>query len=188
MDKKLSNSLFLMVLIVYLFFSVVATKMTAFPTVVSSLIFISLATLFIQTFEYIKKFVSSETIRNSLFVIFIICIVGFRFKVENLQKTHTTWKNNPYTLIHSHNKEVFKSLKLPVNSVLFNVPGRHYIEAMFYTDYTAYNFIPDSIQYQELMKKKRHIAIFTNGNLLLPDYLKNDSSITMINRTIQGIE
>jgi len=86
----------------------------------------------------------------------------------------------------SHNKEIFKSLDLPNNTVLFNVKGRHYIEAMFYTGLPAYNFLPTVEQYRALKAKGVNIAIFTTMNLEVPDYLKTDTTIIMINKEIKG--
>lgn len=188
-DKKLINSLFIMVIIVYLFFSLAATKMPSFSIIVSMIIFIAFASLFDYIINYFNQFIKKVNIKHIIFSLSIIAIVLLKFDVEFLQEKHTLWKeDNRYTRMLSHNKEVFKSLDLSSNTVLFNVKGRHYIEAMFYTGLPAYNFVPSFEQYQDIKNKERNVAIFIRNNIEIPDYLKNDSTIIFINKEIQEYE
>ncbi len=188
-DKKLFASLLSMVFIVYLFFSLAATKMPSFTIIVAIVIFIALASLFDAIIDYINTFIQKKYVKHIIFILVIFIIVLLRFNIEYLQAKHTLWKkNNVYTRMLLHNKKVFKSLKLPPNTVLFNVKGRHYIEAMFYTGLPAYNFIPTYDQYQDLKNKKINIAIFIKENMKIPNYLKNDTSIMFINKKIEGYE
>lgn len=188
-DKKLINSLFSMVIIVYLFFSLAATKMPSFTIIVSMIIFIAFASLFDYIINYINQFIKKVNIKYIIFSLSIIAIVLLKFDVEFLQEKHTLWKeDNHYTRMLSHNKEVFKSLNLSSNTVLFNVKGRHYIEAMFYTGLPAYNFVPSYEQYQDIKNKGRGIAVFNRSNIDIPDYLKNDTTIIFIDKEIQGYE
>jgi 4-amino-4-deoxy-L-arabinose transferase len=71
---------------------------------------------------------------------------------------------------------------LPVNSVIFNLRGRSYIDCMFYTPFTAYNFIPDHSQYLELKSKhqKYMIVIVNISREECPEYLKNDPSVVFM--------
>jgi 4-amino-4-deoxy-L-arabinose transferase len=77
-------------------------------------------------------------------------------------------------------------LELDKNTVLFNVKGRHYIEAMFYTGLPAYNVIPTIEQYHELKAKDRKIAVFDNRNTSIPDYLQNDPAVIIIEKELLG--
>lgn len=186
-DKKLFYSLLSMVLIIYLFFSLAATKMPSFTIVVSMIIFIAFASLFDSIITFFEQFIKIKEIRNLVLIISVMIIILIRFDIEFLQEKHTVWKkNNSYTRMLLHNKEIFTSLDLPYNTVLFNVKGRHYIEAMFYTGLPAYNFLPTVEQYQALKAKDVNIAIFNIMNFEVPDYLKNDSTIIMINKEIKG--
>jgi len=188
-DKKLFYSILSMVLIVYLFFSLAATKMPSFTIIVSMIVFIAFASMFDYLLNYLKQFVHHKKIVSSLFIISILTIVLLRFDIEYLQEKHTFWKDsNYYSKMLSHNKAVFNLLNLPSNTVLFNVKGRHYIEAMFYTGLPAYNFIPTYEQYKNMKEKERNIAIFTPNNTEISDYLKNDSSIIIIDKEIKGYE
>ncbi len=188
-DRKLLNSLLSMVVIVYLFFSLAATKMPSFTIIVSMLVFIAFASLFDYIINYINQFIKKVNIKHIIFSLSIIAIVLLKFDVEFLQEKHTLGKeSNHYTRMLSHNKQVFKSLDLSSNTVLFNIKGRHYIEAMFYTGLPAYNFVPSYEQYQDIKNKGRDIAVFIRSNIEIPDYLKNDTTIIFINKKIKGYE
>jgi 4-amino-4-deoxy-L-arabinose transferase len=151
------------------------------------IIFIAFASLFDSILKYIDQFIKIKEIRNFIFIISIVIIILLRFDIEFLQEKHTVWKeDNSYTRMLSHNKKIFKSLDLPNNTVLFNVKGRHYIEAMFYTGLPAYNFLPTIEQYQDLKAIGENIALFNSMNIEIPDYLKNDTTIIMINKEIKG--
>ena len=186
-DKTLLNSLLSMVIVVYLFFSLAATKMPSFTIVVSMIIFIAFATLFDYIIEHIKAFFKNEYIKASVFTLFVIAIVWFNFDINYLKEKHTLFnEKNSYIKHLSHNKQVFQSLDLPSNTVLFNVKGRHYIEAMFYTGLPAYNFIPSFEQYQDVKNKGRKIAIFKKSKAKIPEYLTNDSTVIIIDKEIRG--
>ncbi len=188
-DKKLITTLLSLVFIVYLFFSLAATKMPSFTIVVSMLIFIAFAALFDSMFNHIVHYFKRFKLKSFLFTASIIILVLLKFDVEMLQEKHTLWKKeNQYTRMLTYNKVVFKSLNLSANSVLFNVKGRHYVEAMFYTGLPAYNFVPSKVQYLDLKKKGRQIVVFNSKQIEIPDYLKNDRTVLFIQKEIQGYE
>ena len=186
-DKKLLNALMSMVFMVYLFFTLAATKMPSFTIIVSMIIFIAFASLIDYIINYINSFIEGKNAKKIVFSAFIVAVVLIRFDIEYLQEKHTLWKkDNQYSRMLSHNKKVFESLDLSSNTILFNVKGRHYIEAMFYTDLPAYNFIPSFEQYQDIKNKGRTIAIFTKDKSEIQNYLKNDDQIIFINKEIKG--
>jgi len=188
-DKNLFYSLLGMVLFVYVFFTVAASKMPSFTIIASMMIIIAFGSLLDYIFYYLEKYIKPQKMQASIFIVSILVISLFRLDIEYLQERHTTWKNtNIATRMLTHNKEVFKSLDLPEKTVLFNVKGRHYIEAMFYTGLSAYNFIPSYEQYKEIKEKGRNIAIFNSNRTEIPDYLKNDSTIILIDKEIKGYQ
>lgn len=184
-DKILLNSLLSMVIVVYLFFSLAATKMPSFTIVTAMIIFIAFATLFDSIIEHINKLFIKRYIKSLIFGLFTITIAIFNFDITFLKEKHT---NNTYTSNLLNNKHVFKSLELPSNTVLFNVKGRHYIEAMFYTNLPSYNFIPSLEQYQDIKSKGKTIALFKKNNEKIPDYLTDDTSVIIIDKEIKGYE
>jgi len=188
-DKKLFFSLLSMVLVVYLFFSLAATKMPSFTIIVSMIVFIAFSSLFDYILNLTKKVSFGKTFYQFIFIISVVILVLLRFDIEFLQEKHTTWKeSNSYTRMLRHNKEIFKSLDLPDNTVLFNVKGRHYIEAMFYTGFPSYNFMPSKAQYEDLKEKEKTITIIAPTNIELPEYLKNDTTVIKINKVIKGYD
>jgi 4-amino-4-deoxy-L-arabinose transferase len=117
----------------------------------------------------------------------VILIVLIRFDIGVFGERHTISNSSlDYTRNLLHNNEVFTSLKLPDNSVLFNVRYRFYIEAMFYTGLPAYNFIPTFEQYHDLKLKGMRVAIFKPGHLNLPSYLVSNPSVIIISKEIKG--
>ncbi len=186
-EKKLIYALLGMVAVVYLFFCFAATKMPSFPIVVALIIFIAFACFVEHIINMINHFFKLTNLQPAIFTLIIIGIVLFRFDIEFLQEKHTIWnKKNRYTTMLIHNKAVFQSLDLPKDAVLFNIKGRHYIEAMFHTGLPAYNFIPTEEQYRDIKNKGRTIAVFTGNNVKIPSYLKNDTTVISLNMEIQG--
>jgi hypothetical protein len=188
-NNSLYYSLLSMVIAVYLFFSFTATKMPSFTIIVSMILFIAFATLLDIFIEYITTRVNTPLLKKISFVVPVILIVLLRFDIKILQEKHSVWnKENSYSRMLTYNKGVFKSLKLPSNTVLFNVKGRHYIEAMFYTGLPAYNITPSVDQYEDLKARGWRIAIFKSSNHEIPGYLKDDSKVIIINKEIKGDE
>lgn len=188
-DNNLLNSLVSMVLVVYLFFSLAATKMPSFTIVVSMIVIIAFGTLLYYAIEFVNQYVKKDVFKHIIFIVIITAIVMLRFDIGYIADKYTLKKdNNHYTMMLTHNKEVFKSLELPSNTVLFNVKGRHYIEAMFYTGVPAYNFMPSFEQYRKLKDKGRIIAVFVKNDEKIPDFLKDDISTIFIHKEIMGYE
>jgi 4-amino-4-deoxy-L-arabinose transferase len=188
-DKTLIISLLCMVAAVYLFFSFAATRMPSFTTVVSMIILLALAALVDFLIQQINHYVTNRALRNIIFAVVVIFIVLFRLDIGIFRQRHTISNSGTtYSQDLMHNREVFKSLYLPANSVLFNVKCHFYIEAMFYTGLPAYNFIPTLDQYHDLKSKGRRIAIFTPPNLPLPPYLQNDPTTIIIKKEIKGTD
>ena len=188
-ERKLYISLLSMVLAVFLFFSLAATKMPSFTIAICMIIFIAFSSLFYSVLDFFTKSIKSKRLSSFIFIISVLTITMLKFDVELLQEKHTFWKeNNTYSRMLLHNKEIFQSLDLPDNTVLFNVKGRHYVEAMFYTGIPAYNFLPTFEQYQDMKIKNRQVALFKPKNIELPSYLKNDPAIIIIDEELQGYE
>ncbi len=179
-DKKLCFALLSMVVGVYVFFSAAVTKMDAFTTVVAMPVLVAAGALLASADELLHGRML-KIVFAALFLLFIL----YRFDVEGFQRRHTVWdKKNLYTRELTHNRQVLRSLRLPSNAVLFNVPGRHYIEAMFYTDLPSYNGIPNEQQFQSLKEKGRRIAVFNNGTDM-PDFLMQDTTVILIGEKLE---
>ncbi|HNS16841.1 MAG TPA: glycosyltransferase family 39 protein [Bacteroidales bacterium] len=187
--KKFYLPLLAMAVVVYLFFSLATTKMPSFTLPVSMLIFIALASVIDTVLDLVRKIKMPEALYSGSVFIVLLTVVILRINIETIQARHTLRKpDNIYTPWLTHNAQVFKSLELPPNAVLFNVKGRHYVEAMFYTGCPAYNFLPDQGQYEEVKNKERRVAVFQPYGTDLPDYLQEDKDVLVLTQEIKGWE
>lgn len=165
------------VITIYMFFSLAATKMPSFTLVVALFIFVSFATLIDHILQKIEHYLKNPIVSKIVLISIVLLFIHNRYNIEKLHLEHTNInQSNFYYNNLLNNKKVFENLNLPENTVLFNVKGRHYIEAMFYTGLPAYNFIPTQEQLIELHKKNYIVAIFTSDDVQMPVYLQENSS------------
>ena len=117
----------------------------------------------------------------------VLLIFFLRIDFGRIRTEHTLWnEENTYSKMLIYNKEIFKSLQLPGNAVIFNVKGQHYVEAMFYAGLPSYQVIPTYYQYQDLKNKGRIVAIFKPSSGNIPDYLQNDQTTIILDYQLQG--
>ncbi len=187
--KIISVAIISTVVFVYVFFSLIITKMPSFTIILALPIYISLAFLFDYIENQVSKFKVSTLAHKIIFFILIVLLFWFRMDLKSLNELHgITGKEHPCFTMLKHNKKIFQSLNLPSNAVIFNVNGRHYVEAMFYTGLPAYNFIPTNEQYLDLKKKSRRVALFNPIGDTIPNYLINDPSLILIKDTLKLCE
>ncbi|HEY6159847.1 MAG TPA: glycosyltransferase family 39 protein [Bacteroidia bacterium] len=188
-DKKTAIALLSAAAFVYAFFTITATKMSSFTTVAALPVFLSfgfLMELFSSTWEKLR--LRPFTARAAL-ALALLAFAYSRIDLSAFEKFHgASPPQDPCAGTLEKNRNLFKQLHLPANTVLFNVPGRHYVEAMFYSDVTAYNFIPSEEQYLALKNKHRGIAILKHPNEELPAYLTQDASVILLDIPIQQCE
>ncbi len=181
-DRNLFWSYNVVIITVILFFSFAATKMPSFTFITAALFALAFAALINSLLNFIEKGFKNHRIAKVIigFVIFLLVIA--RFDIEFLQERHTLWRvENHYSRTQIHNKKIFQNLNLPPNAVIFNVKGRHYVEAMFYTGLSAYNIIPDSSQVEKLTEKGRVVAIFKTIETKDLTYLQNKNNLIWLN-------
>ncbi len=188
-EKKLGLAIIFSLLFIYIFFSFAKTKMQSFTTVAEVPMYLALAFLIDFILESItQRFRFSPGIKATIVVVFLLGLAGFRFDFNSLKANHGFWGKDVdccNTLIR--NKGIFQKLKLPDNSVLCNVPGRHYVEAMYYTNYPAYGFIPNESQSNELRNEGKRIVLFSPVGKL-PDYLLNDKGLIILKDSLGNCE
>lgn len=187
-DRSMALAWLVMIAGVYLFFSVAVTKMGSFTVILLMPVSIAFAALLKEIISLSQQWITPQ-FKAVAFGLAVLALILLRFDVEGLQEKHTLWKEeNQYSRMLMHNRKVFKSLDLPENTVLCNVKGRHYIEAMFYTGLPAYRIIPDARQHLDLREKNRVIALFRIQDQQIPDYLLNDSTVILLDEVLQGYE
>lgn len=166
------------IVVTYLFFTLAATKMPMYTTIVCSLIFLSLGGLLNFFTEKIQKRIKPRL--NSVLLLMILCYIGYmNLNVIRLDMWHTCqrseWKLNRQTTI------IIKMASQWIPSpdyVVFNSGGFNAIAFMFYNPNTAYGFYPDETTYRDLKKRGIKLATFTDSRI--PDYLRKDPVVIKI--------
>ncbi|MFZ4739846.1 MAG: glycosyltransferase family 39 protein [Bacteroidales bacterium] len=175
------------IILTYLFFSIVATKMVSFTYCISVLIYIGLGGLIYWLLEVIvinKKYFPNKMYSNlfKAFILFVFCM--YNLNLDEIQFNHSNYKkrgsgfrtlNKTHTLLYKKMDKL-----LPENNyVIFNAPKNEAVCIMFYSGFTAYDS-PITIEiYKDLKKRNIRIASFDNGDL--PDFIKNDTAVFIIN-------
>lgn len=177
-QKKVLLSMFFGVAFVYVFFSLVATKMPSFTILVATVFILGLAKFTAVLLNRLGK------AKLFLFPIAIVLFCIISLDVEALQFRHTLWKkHNTYSSFLIKNKTYFSELNLPKNAVLFNT-NNYYVDAMFYTGLTAYWFLPTADQCEYLKEKNKTIVILYSDQNNLPEHIYNDKEIIKVNAKI----
>jgi len=146
---------------------------------VMPLLFLTMAYLIDFIFQW------SQSKRPRVYApLFAIVVLFFILKMANIGRLeHFHTDRDPkefYRKTRLHNLARFERIKntLPVNSVVFNCGAWNAVPCMFYTPYTAYDYLPDANTIAEAKKQARTIAVFDDGKL--PEYIAQDSSIVIL--------
>lgn len=185
-DKKqnIHNKIIITVAVpvIYIFFTMVQTKMTDFVAVVLPLVLIVFANFISEIIELIKN----RIIYRVVFSIIVITITFLFFDLNLVLKKHSlTYKPDKdkegrlENILQTKKLKNLNNLIANKNLILFNC-GDLYIKTMFYcSDVTAYSFIPSLNDCKIVRSKGYKIAILRMTPL--PDYIENDKSILKIN-------
>ncbi|MCX6296273.1 MAG: glycosyltransferase family 39 protein [Bacteroidetes bacterium] len=176
---------FSFIIIVYLFFSLAATKMSGFCYIVSPFIFLSIASLIDNVLSYLKvKIFRKELLQNIFSVILIVLIAWGNLDLYKIAYKHTMLirpDDNDKRIDKINDALFIKSIKniLPSEDyVIFNCKAQKNISIMFYTNNIAYDKPLNYNDYTYLKNKKTKLAIIDNGTL--PDFIQKDQSIIKI--------
>lgn len=133
--------------IVYLFFTIVATKMQAYTIITAPAIFIITAFAFTKLMAYRKrlKYPSLAAIVAILFI-----ALPIRYTIERVSFFAPKERAPQWS-------EHIKKWSYPSGSVIFNCP--HPIEAMFYHNYTVYEHVPEKNVLDSLSAKGYNVVV-----------------------------
>lgn len=176
-------------LIVYLFYSLAETKMLSYPFVVAVPIYLSLGIVVSSLIGIINRYISGNGTRLFILTIFIFFLSVYNLRVTEILKQHTQEKGvNEYVAKQKENRDWFISIrsKLPLNTVLLNVPGRHYVDAMFYTGFPTYNFIPPENQIDDLIFQNYHPVVVVDDLSALPKWLIGKVGVRVVVRRVNN--
>jgi hypothetical protein len=168
--------------VVYLFFSISATKMPSYTIGTSAVLFLAMGTFLDWFLSLIEKHLRFAG--KTICVLLIIGAGAFNFDIEKKQDRHTgRLKDNWYYPTLKNNKETFLKIQgtLPEKTIILNA-GERNIEAIFYTGYVTYSFITNENDTRKLKEKGRTLAVFNYRNHPIPDYIINDPQIIKLPR------
>lgn len=183
-DKKVLLSMLGIVVFVYTFFTMAKTKMPSFTAVLMLPMLIvvgaSLAWIIDSFFSRIK------TRWSSFFVyLVLISIVVVRISPEKIVAAHSlSHPDNSYSRMLKHNRDIFLNLDLPQRAVIMNAGSGTYLDAMFYTGLPAYDFLPDTLQLQQLVEGGYKPVIFQKNEQAIPPFLMTDSNVIILNEKL----
>lgn len=184
--RDLKIALNTLIIVIYVFFTLAATKMFSFTYAISILIFIALASLiywFTELLRFNKRILKRQIYTKFFHFIILLAVSYYFLNLEEIQRKHTNYKRQGFdykTRIYTH-MPIYKKLQklIPDNDyVIFNVPHFENISLMFYSDFVAYDFPLSYQNYLILKSKNVKIAVFDDGNL--PEFIKNDKELFII--------
>lgn len=144
------------ILIPFIFFSAVKTKMQAYILFTFPAYFILLG-LFVENIKKESLTTSSNALRIvAKALVFLIFFLAIRYGIERMKPFNS---KEDYRCA----KKELLSLEFPNQSVLFNIPCP--IEAMFYSNCIAYPFIPNDEQIDELFENGFKLYVVDDGKL-----------------------
>jgi 4-amino-4-deoxy-L-arabinose transferase len=154
----------------YLFFSFVATKGSSYVMISSPAVFLILAYFCWYLIDNLSLFKHKKLI---IALIVLLVLLPVRYSLERMKPFKNYDKNPDWAReLRALNNSIEDG-----NSVLFNV--KRPIEAMFYTSFTAYSFMPTEKQISRVHEKGYKVIIL-KGDSQLPAYIKDDKSIIIL--------
>ena len=166
------------VILTYLFFTLSATKMPMYCTIVSPVLFLGLGAILSRGVEKMKSVIPA---RLSFWV--LLLLLGFLaydiLDINRLDVNHSDkngyWKNKRIDAVIDQQA----ALKLPSKDwVVFNCSVHNAVMFMFYSGATAYDYYPNATQYRRMKIEGRKIATFSDEKM--PLYLEQDPAVMKI--------
>lgn len=185
--RKVSTPFVITGFVVFGFYTLAETKMQSYPMIAALPVYVAIGSLLSALFEPLVKWnlISVRILAAcALLVVFFI-----RIEPKQILVSHMSYYGyNEYHEELSKNAEFFKSLseELPENSVLFNVSGRHYVEAMFYTDFPSYEMIPSAHELDQVENASMKSVILDDGRVEIPVEIRGDSRVSIIQHRIHS--
>jgi len=176
--KRYQIPLVTYLIVTYLFFTLAATKMPMFCTIVSPVLFLGLGAISDKGVQKLREYIPAG-ISFWIIVLLLGCLAFAMLDINQIDVQHsdknTYWKLKKIDAIID--RQV--SHKLPSDDwVVFNCGEHNTVMVMFYSGATAYGHYPDSVQYGMLKSKGIGMATFSDEHI--PIYLKLDPSVIKI--------
>jgi len=170
-----------MMVVVYLFFSQVKTKIPAFTFVVAPILFLVTSYGLMVAYNW-----AANRIPRAFLAMAFIAIVLFAFRPWTIiEKRSLTNEGRNNKL---HNTQIFKEVgqALTDDYVVFNCSNFEDVEMMFYTGLNAYAWYPQVTQIDSLLAAGHKIAVFKgHGIYQLPGEIQNHPGVVIIDKQLQ---
>jgi 4-amino-4-deoxy-L-arabinose transferase len=170
-----------MVVSLYTFFTVAATKITSYVMVTMPLLFVFMAYAFTSVFDFFRR-------RNSgvgflLYLLFVPLILFQNFNITKLQRdynsTGTAWfqRSNYAKQQNTVSYKHIAKMGLPKRSVVIGLENFGTVEGMFYTGFPCYGYYISDKEIETIRSKGYKIVVFKNN---IPPLLQGDSSLIVL--------
>lgn len=186
-NRKVAISFAILPMLVYVFYSLAATKMQSYPYVSAMPVYLAVAALLGSILTGFAP--ERSRLFQLIFPVMICGIVYVNIRPNDVLKHHTSWYGyNEYHEELSKNRLKFLELKanLPQNSVLFNVSGRHYVEAMFYTGFPSYQMMLGENELREVELAGMIPVVLDDERVEIPEEILKDSRVRVVAQRIHS--
>ncbi len=141
-----------------LVFSLAETKRFTYLLIAAPAFFILLS---YYCFYFYKLITDKSRYKWAVYILLLLLIgLPIRYSIERLKPFEKTDRNPSWS---SDLKDLNNNLDPTENIIVFNI--EHNIEAMYYSNFTVYDFIPTLPDIIRLQKRGYHIVINNNGKL-----------------------
>jgi 4-amino-4-deoxy-L-arabinose transferase len=173
------------ILIVYTFYTLAATKMVAFTSILIPFFMLGLAALIQGLLTFFNKKVKLSWVNHMLQSVLVFFVVFFLFNFKEIRQKQTNFQthdsdNRPAEIIDYEQTLKLNQILGKERYVIFNVNRtvNSHISTMFFTDYIAYPQIPSEKEIELVQSKNYPIAVIESNDL--PDYIRNNKAITIV--------
>lgn len=174
-----------MIVVIYSFFSIVATKMLAFTFPVSSLVWTIVAVGIFHSFELIESKIPGKRLSKFFYIFFLIGLFNFQGNKIVAYRSHFNNQRNQ----RINNIEIFKSLefKNPSKVIVLNCKSFENIDFMFYQNQIiAHHWYPSKAVLDKAILEGYEVYAFNNhNNQLLPTYISLNKNVRLLHVNFQ---
>jgi 4-amino-4-deoxy-L-arabinose transferase len=187
MNRKLSIAYISMIVVIYVFFSFVVTKMPGFVFPVYGLMFMLIAAGFYFFVEGLHHYIFKGNAFKKYIAPSLLLVLSF-ICLRPVKMTHQRNMDNVERNRKINNTLVYKHLDQEIvkNYVIINCPLHEQLEVMFHAGGNAYVCYPTEHVLDSLQTIGYKFAAFEfNPQYLLPDYILNDPEIIKLKDGLQ---
>ena len=179
--RPLTAAYLTMILVIYCFFTAVATKMPAFTYPVHALVW----TLIGYGLYRCGGWLSDRFSVKRATVLTGLLIAGGLYSLDMPYLLAYRSADNAERNDRIHNATVLRDLDTSHygNRIIINLPPYEDIALMFYHDVNAYSGVPERVQFDSLVRAGHTFAAFSGDRAsLLPDYLNRNDAVVLLDQ------